>query len=1035
MKDTPQNAPPNGGSVRFLTGSLAGSFFPLSKSIITIGRDASNDIAIKDDPSVSSYHVRLVWQQGIWSIEKHPQAGSVTINQQQVQHAPIQDEAVIGLGEENSFLFKQHISSDETLIGKNALRREGPSSSSEGPVQTSHSTELLPQPTTRFTGPGKGPDQTQIAPLSVIGIPSLEVSSNSSSYRKTLALDKPVINIGRDPTSDIVISDRTVSSSHVQIVRQSNQFVLIHPHPERQETLNGLFYQGRKIRGDETFRKTLEHGDIFRIGDEDGSFVTLAYNDGSAVAQEELPPVHPIKLSAPEITIGRSPDNTVVLAHPQISGHHARLVREGGSYRIHDLGSTNHVYVNAQLTISHLLKMGDEIHIGPFRLIYESTQLTQFDESNNIRIDAHNLKKYGSNNVTLLNNISLSIPPRKFVAVVGGSGAGKSMLINALSGLRPAHEGRVLYNGLDYYRNLAAFSGQIGYVPQDDIVHRDLTVERALYYAAKMRLPGDFTGEQIQQRINEVLEDVELTERRGLLIKKLSGGQRKRVSIALELLSNPSLFFLDEPTSGLDPGLDRKMMFLLRRLADRGHTVILVTHATNNINTCDYVCFLAQGGRLAYFGPPGKARDFFGKSDFAEIYSVLEPTDENSNVPEDAELRFKTSQEYQEYVVQPLKSGATEDNSRHSDSIGRAKGRGRVKTMTQQRPKRGNPWKQFTLLTTRNLELFKNNVPNLLVLLLQAPLVALLLILLVRFEIGPDLFNPNNIVQCRTQILTPSGPLPIPQLADRSYLVNCDQAVNFLQHDPNGVQYAQQRGGVYQALQDFITPAGSADVQRIVFLVALFAVLFGCISGTREIVKETAIYQRERAVNLGLIPYMSSKIVVLGILALLQSASILFIVNALEPFHQGIFLPVLLENYISLALAAVAGVLLGLTISAVAPNEDTSNSLLAPVIILQVIFAGSVIPLKDWVTLVSATLFPTRWTVVALGSSLGLHSDKIDEGKLFGSDYAYHGTLYSIYSQTDAMQRLLLAWAALGLTIIGLTCLIGIVLKIKDGRG
>ena len=181
-----------------------------------------------------------------------------------------------------------------------------------------------------------------------------------------------------------------------------------------------------------------------------------------------------------------------------------------------------------------------------------------------IRIDAHNLKRYGHNNVTLIDNISLSIPPRKFVAVVGGSGAGKSMLINALSGLRPASEGKVLYNGIDYYRNLAAFSGQIGYVPQDDIVHRDLTVERALYYAAKMRLPGDFTAEQIWQRINEVLEDVELTARRGLLIKKLSGGQRKRVSIALELLSNPSLFFLDEPTSGLDRGLDRKMMFLLR---------------------------------------------------------------------------------------------------------------------------------------------------------------------------------------------------------------------------------------------------------------------------------------------------------------------------------------------------------------------------------------------------------------------------------------------------------------------------------------
>jgi hypothetical protein len=128
-------------------------------------------------------------------------------------------------------------------------------------------------------------------------------------------------------------------------------------------------------------------------------------------------------------------------------------------------------------------------------------------------------------------------------------------------------------------------------------------------------------------------------------------------------------------------------------------------------------------------------------------------------------------------------------------------------------------------------------------------------------------------------------------------------------------------------------------------------------------------------------------------------------------------------------------VLLGLTISAIAPNDDTANSLLAPVIILQVIFAGSVIPLKDGITLVTAALFPTRWTIVAIGSSVGLHSDKIDDGKLFGSDPAYHGTLYSIYSQADATQRILLSWAALGLTIIVLTCLIGILLKIKDGRG
>src|SRR5207244_12935972 len=170
---------------------------------------------------------------------------------------------------------------------------------------------------------------------------------------------------------------------------------------------------------------------------------------------------------------------------------------------------------------------------------------------------------------------------------------------------------------------LPIFSTQLGYVPQDDIVHRDLTVERALYYAAKLRLPSDFTKEQIKWRIDEVLEDVEMTDRRNLLVSKLSGGQRKRVSIALELLANPGVFFLDEPTSGLDPGLDRKMMFLLRKLADKGHTIVLVTHATNNINACDYICFLAQGGHLAYFCPPDEAMRYFNKTDFAEIYSAL----------------------------------------------------------------------------------------------------------------------------------------------------------------------------------------------------------------------------------------------------------------------------------------------------------------------------------------------------------------------------------------------------------------------------
>ena len=375
-------------------------------------------------------------------------------------------------------------------------------------------------------------------------------------------------------------------------------------------------------------------GDIFRIGDEHGTLITLTYDAGVETSLETLPELPPIPLQAATLTIGRTGENTVVLNHPQVSARHALLEKVDGGYRITDQNSTNHVYVNGERVTQRALHTGDEIRIGPYRLTYTGTELRQYDESGHIRIEARNLKKSGNNKVVLLDDISLVIPPRSFVALVGGSGAGKSTLMDALNGLRPAQEGVVLYNNVDYYANLASFNTQLGYVPQDDIVHRDLTVEHALYYAARLRLPSDFTREQIQWRIDEVLEDVEMTERRSLLVSKLSGGQRKRVSIALELLANPSVFFLDEPTSGLDPGLDRKMMTLLRRLADRGRTIILVTHATNNINSCDYVCFLALGGRMAYFGPPNEAQAFFQKTDFSEIYSVLEPTREHPDIPQ-----------------------------------------------------------------------------------------------------------------------------------------------------------------------------------------------------------------------------------------------------------------------------------------------------------------------------------------------------------------------------------------------------------------
>lgn len=1006
--------PVGAAAIRFLNGPLAGQTIPLQPSVTTIGRDRQNDIVLLDQ-TISRQHASIRWQSGQWVLENLSQSSHVAIDRQRTAQGILQHQSLVNIGKEINFVFSiQELSPGQLLP-------QSPMEIVAAPV--------ISEPTPSPVLPHSSPSGTVAASVLPPGRSSLSVSSNIHSNVQMYPLDKQILNLGRDSQNDIVIAEPTISAWHAQIVREGETLFFVHPHPSRGETLNGVWHQGQHIRGDQAFRKALVHGDTFRIGDEHGTLITLVYDDGSGTPQDALPTLQPISLTGENLTIGRISDNTVVLNHPQVSARHALLEKVNGGYRITDTNSTNRVYVNGQQVTTQLLRTGDEIRIGPYRLVYTGTELKQYDESSHIRIDALHLKKAGNNQTILLNNISLVIPPRKFVALVGGSGAGKSTLMDAINGLRPAQEGTVLYNGEDYYRNLAAFNTQLGYVPQDDIVHRELTVERALYYAARLRLPSDFTREQIQWRINEVLEDVDMTDRRGLMVNKLSGGQRKRVSIALELLANPSVFFLDEPTSGLDPGLDRKMMFLLRQLADKGHTIVLVTHATNNINSCDYVCFLAQGGRLAYFGPPNSAKAFFEKTDFAEIYSTLEPTKEQPDIPAQAETRFLASPDFQQYVSIPLREGQGQQVQRQSQH---AKQPGGEKQ--QKKARHGHGWSQFFLLSTRYLELLKNDWGNLLILLLQAPVIAVMLVLMVRFEVGAGIFNADQLVQCRTQILTSAGPLALPQ-ANQSETIACQQVLNFLKSDASGQAYALHNGGPEQALQNFLLPGPGTDAQKVLFIMAFATVLFGCINGAREIVKEAPIYRRERTVNLGILPYMFSKIVVLGILCLFQSAVLTFVVEIGEPLRQGIFLPPLLETYVTLSLTSLTGLMIGLAVSAIAPNNDRAISFVPIILIPQVIFSGAIIPLKDWLTQILAIIFPTRWAMAALGSSIGLHADKVGGDRLFGSDPTYHGTLFSIYSQAEATQRLVTSWIALVAIILVLMIVIGLFLKRKDARG
>jgi ABC transport system ATP-binding/permease protein len=1001
-------------TIKFLTGPLTNSTFTIARPVITIGRDRSNDIIITDQ-RISRFHARLTFNSDLWEIEKLSETNTVTVDHEEREQVVLSHNMIIGLGDANSFIF--------SLAPINSKQLEGAVKLSESPADHTSDADIQADSVhgAKTAEKKERPLGTEVASLSALGISSLEVTDNTTGVRKMYPLVKETIDIGRERSNDIVINAVSVSALHCQIVREGNKWVLLHPHPQREQTLNGLLYQGRKIQGNEAFRKTLANGNVFRIGDELGALVTLTYNDNSGTSHETTSHIQPIRLGAAEIKIGRLPENDVVLSHPQVSAQHAYLVREQDTYRLIDLHSTNHTYVNGLNATNQLLKPRDEIRIGPFRFIYTETELAQFDESEGIRIEALHLKKVGNNQTILLNDISLHIPTRSFVALVGGSGAGKTTLLDALSGLRPAQEGSVFYNGQDYYHNSAAFSTQLGYVPQDDIIHRELTVERALYYAARLRLPSDFQEAQIEQRIDEVLDDVEMKHRRKLLINQLSGGQRKRVSIALELLAKPSVFFLDEPTSGLDPGLDRKMMILLRNLADKGHTVLLVTHATNNINVCDYVCFLAQGGNLAYFGPPEETKAYFKTPDFAEIYSALEPGDEKRTLPLEAKEKFSQSEHYQQYIGDYLDQQTMTRPTREQP--------GQAKVS-----RRGTRWRQFTLLSRRYLELLRNDMGNLAILLLQAPLIGLLLLLFIK-GIGINGFASINVVQCpaTATILAAHGYPDVPTPDNPVVTNNCQRVEDFLKNNPQGQAYAHARGGTAQALQDFII-AGQGDAPTILFLMGFSAIMFGCINSIREFVKEAPIYKRERTVNLGILPYMLSKIVVLAVLCLVQSLILVVCVEILDPFGHSVFLSPFLEVYITIALTSLAGLMLGLTVSAIAPNNDRAMSFLPLILLPQVIFSGSIFPLTSWFLQYPAMLFPIRWAMVALGSTVGMHSDKINGDKFVGDIYSYHSTLYSIYSQADAQRYLLLMWLALVVMIVILGGVIAYCLKRKDVR-
>lgn len=787
------------------------------------------------------------------------------------------------------------------------------------------------------------------------------------------------LRLGRAPDNDIVMKSRFVSAHHARIEPEGRAHRIVDIG-----STNGLLSEGRRLPPNSPL--TLADGDVIRIGDPaTGNFVTLTYRNPRARRAAQAAQVarsYPLDPNDPQITIGRD-GAEVVLDNPQVSRQHAVIETSGAQRTLRDVGSTNGTFVNGRRITQHTLRPGDVIQIGAFKLVYDGDSLDEYDQRGALRIDARNLARAvsnGSQTRVILKDVSLSIAPREFVAIVGGSGTGKSTLLKALAGYVPAPKGQVFINGDNLYRNFDAYRAVLGYVPQDDIIHRTLPVGRALGYAAQLRLSEDMAEGEVRRRIDQVLEDVEMTPHRSTLVENLSGGQRKRVSIGAELLADPSLFFLDEPTSGLDPGLEKKMMYTLRRLADSGRTVVLVTHATANITQCDHVAFMSDG-RLVYFGPPDEALRFFNVAggDFADIYTKLDGMADPQDADHWAVIQSDLLSEYSTWQVAnpkakqpPTLAELWEMRFRNSplharyvaDRLSDAPAgpvAGNATGQLTSRPAKVSILRQFGILARRYFDLIVQDRRNLLILLMQAPIIGMLLMLVARADaiVGED--------------------------------------------------------------------AVASEGKKVLFMLATVAVWFGIINAAREIVKEAPIYRRERLANLHIVPYVFSKMIVLTLLVVLQSALLLGLVALKVQFPEyGVLLPTGLELFITTLLTSLAGLAMGLAISAFASSPDRAISVVPLALIPQILFAGVIFSLGDGVTVqrILSWLTISRWAMDAYGTTANLNSLPLQPGFLRlpnpPAEYTY------------TPEHLLSRWGILLLYMLVCLILTGWLLKRRD---
>lgn len=433
----------------------------------------------------------------------------------------------------------------------------------------------------------------------------------TSSGVVEISRDTPVI-IGRDPGCAVRLGDPRVSRRHATLVYRDDWILT------DQGSTNGTFVDGLYARA-----IPVPLGAVITLGqDPDSPRLVLEASSTSHAAQH--PPASPSATdhgnASRAITYGRDRSNTVVIDSLLVSRFHCTLEATLQGLLLTDLGSFNGTFVNGVAVRAAYVQEGDIVAVADVPLVVREGRL-QGPNTCSGEFHAQEITFDLPGGKRLLDQVDFTLAPSTLTAVIGPSGAGKSTLFRILTGAGAPTSGAVEYEGYDLFQHYAHLRHRIGVVPQEDVIHRQLTVHRALNYAAEFRFPPDLPPAERQARVDATVAELQLTGHAQTPVSRLSGGQRKRTSVAMELLTEPSLLFLDEPTSGLDPGLDKMVMATLRTLADGGRTVMVITHSVANLGTCDNVLVLAPGGKVVYFGPPGDLLEWFGTEDYADVFN------------------------------------------------------------------------------------------------------------------------------------------------------------------------------------------------------------------------------------------------------------------------------------------------------------------------------------------------------------------------------------------------------------------------------